>query len=268
MEDFYRKWFDKSLQNGVDTVTNKWLGNYTTAYNTWKRMESINNLFQKNVNNRGGNLYILDVGCGDALPLFILNTLNDNTRRLKFYGIDISVLNITFAENLKTILKTDNILFSIGNAEKLPFQDSYFDIVICGEVIEHLKQPENCLKEIKRVLKNGGVSLISTPNGNNPVQCLLRMFKKGSATNSLKLLKSHSPEHINVRNIKTWKQIFLSTGFSIIVIRRHGILYGGYKYNRHRLLFAILVVLDLMLDILSFGQNISEGITFEITKSK
>ena len=39
MQDFYKKWFDKSLQNGANTVINKGLGNYTTAYNAWKRID-------------------------------------------------------------------------------------------------------------------------------------------------------------------------------------------------------------------------------------
>jgi 2-polyprenyl-3-methyl-5-hydroxy-6-metoxy-1,4-benzoquinol methylase len=52
----------------------------------------------------------------------------------------------------------------IGSAEKLPFPNKSFDAVTLLEVIEHLKNPEKTLKEIKRVLKPNGQVIISTPN--------------------------------------------------------------------------------------------------------
>jgi ubiquinone/menaquinone biosynthesis C-methylase UbiE len=265
MQDFYKKWFDKSLQNGANTVINKGLGNYTTAYNAWKRIESIRALFNEEVNQRGDRLSILDVGCGDALPLFILNS-DINTS--EYYGIDVSLLDIAFAEKLKELLEADNVTFVVGDAGRLPFQDSLFDIVICSEVLEHLKHPEACLKEIRRILKNGGTALISTPNENNFITKFPKIFKithKESDGNILKMKEHNSrDEHISVRSIKTWRQTFLSTGFSVTGIKRHGILYGGYKYNKHRLLFAVTIVVDWMLDRLSLGQGLSEGVTFKL----
>ncbi|MEK6546364.1 MAG: hypothetical protein AABZ28_07515 [Nitrospinota bacterium] len=70
-----------------------------------------------------------------------------------------------------------------------------------------------------------------------------------------------------MRNIKAWKQTFSSMGFSLTAIKRHGILYGGYSYNKHRLLFALAIVIDWILDCLPFGQNFSEGITYTLKKS-
>ena len=50
------------------------------------------------------------------------------------------------------------------DASPLPFDDNYFDIVYCGELIEHLFNPDHLLEEIHRVLKSGGKCIISTPN--------------------------------------------------------------------------------------------------------
>jgi SAM-dependent methyltransferase len=47
------------------------------------------------------------------------------------------------------------------NTEIIP--ESHFDIVVCTEVLEHTLQPFNAVDEIKRILKPGGVALISTP---------------------------------------------------------------------------------------------------------
>lgn len=183
-------------------------------------------------------------------------------------------MDIAFAENLKGVLKNDNFTFLAGDAYRLPFKNSFFDIVICGEVLEHLEHPETCLREIKRILKDDGTVLISTPNGSNPVTVLGRIFKKfknshkHSDNSVFKESKTDNHDkHISVRGLKAWKQTFVSIGFAVTAIKRHGIYYGGYSYNKHRLLFALTIVIDWMLDCLPFGQNFSEGVTYMLKKS-
>jgi 2-polyprenyl-3-methyl-5-hydroxy-6-metoxy-1,4-benzoquinol methylase len=48
--------------------------------------------------------------------------------------------------------------------EKFPFEDESFDIIYCGEIIEHLFNPDRLLEEIRRTLKPGGRCIITTPN--------------------------------------------------------------------------------------------------------
>lgn len=48
--------------------------------------------------------------------------------------------------------------------DRLPFQDEEANVVVITEVIEHLANPVNILKEIKRILKPSGIMVISTPN--------------------------------------------------------------------------------------------------------
>lgn len=59
-----------------------------------------------------------------------------------------------------------NIKFEISNAKKLPFIDGTFDVVIAFQVIEHIPPKEVLifLYETKRVLKNDGFLILSTPN--------------------------------------------------------------------------------------------------------
>ncbi len=52
-----------------------------------------------------------------------------------------------------------------ATAESLPFQDSVFDLVFAGEVLEHLDRPGQALREWVRVLRSKGAMVISTPNG-------------------------------------------------------------------------------------------------------
>lgn len=50
------------------------------------------------------------------------------------------------------------------NTEKLPYADSSFDLVTCTEVIEHIEHYRESLREMYRVLKPGGVLVVTTPN--------------------------------------------------------------------------------------------------------
>ena len=153
MPDFYRKWFDRTLQHAVSTVNNSSLGNYTTAYNSWKRLESIKSLLQEKIS------------------------------RL-FKGPDKSSdINIIAEENQ-------------------------------GQNNDHIHD-----------------------------------------------------DHISTRGVSAWKQTFISSGFSVKSMKRHSILYGGDKYNRHRILFAFIMFLDSILDRFPFGYSLSEGVTYKLIKA-
>jgi ubiquinone/menaquinone biosynthesis C-methylase UbiE len=48
----------------------------------------------------------------------------------------------------------------------MPFEDGFFDKIICTEVFEHVLEPGIVLAEMKRVLKDGGIISLSIPNEN------------------------------------------------------------------------------------------------------
>ena len=51
-----------------------------------------------------------------------------------------------------------------GFGEKIPWDDSSFDVVVSDNVLEHLDDPESVFREVRRVLRPGGVFLAKTPN--------------------------------------------------------------------------------------------------------
>ena len=57
--------------------------------------------------------------------------------------------------------KSDRV---VGDLAALPFGDAAFDVVLSTEVVEHLRRPEQGVKELCRVVKPGGILLITTPN--------------------------------------------------------------------------------------------------------
>jgi 2-polyprenyl-3-methyl-5-hydroxy-6-metoxy-1,4-benzoquinol methylase len=52
----------------------------------------------------------------------------------------------------------------VASAEFLPFRSNSFNCILCTEVLEHLRRLKLATHEIKRVLKNDGISIVSVPN--------------------------------------------------------------------------------------------------------
>ena len=71
-----------------------------------------------------------------------------------------------FQDKAEKIVRLDIIkrpgLDVVGFGERLPFKDWSFDAVICTQVLEHVKQPFECVGEIRRVLRKGGIVFLTT----------------------------------------------------------------------------------------------------------
>ena len=50
-----------------------------------------------------------------------------------------------------------------GDAHNLPFPDTNFDCVVCADVLEHLRDPERAMEEMRRVLRPKGIAIVSVP---------------------------------------------------------------------------------------------------------
>jgi len=101
---------------------------------------------------------VLDAACGEGYGSDILANYAE-----KIYGMDIDEETINHAEN--KYIKS-NLQFLKGSIAKLPFVDGYFDVVVSFETIEHVGEDiqKLFLNEVKRVLKEDGILVISTPN--------------------------------------------------------------------------------------------------------
>jgi ubiquinone/menaquinone biosynthesis C-methylase UbiE len=104
---------------------------------------------------------ILDLGTGPGyLPIEIIKQSAD----IKIVGIDLSRNLIRMAQqNAQNAGFTDRIDFEMGDSGRLRFDDASFDMAISTGMLHSLKEPINVLKEIYRVLKNGGEAWIFDP---------------------------------------------------------------------------------------------------------
>ncbi|MCK9369087.1 class I SAM-dependent methyltransferase [Candidatus Dojkabacteria bacterium] len=146
-----------------------------------------------------GNKYkdanILDIGCGSN-PLF-LKKISANYK----CGIDKT-------PSLKGEKGLNIISQDLVRNCKLPFHSSYFHVVTALAFIEHIycKEAESILKEAKRVLKNGGILVVTTPA--KWTNSLLVIMSK------LNLIsKEEINEHKELYSKRTLKRLLISSGF-------------------------------------------------------
>jgi len=99
---------------------------------------------------------VLDIASGEG---YGSNLLSQSAA--KVYGVDI---DITAIQNAKEKYKKSNLNFIVGSADEIPLPDNSVDIVISFETIEHHDKHEEMLTEIKRVLKNDGILIMSSPD--------------------------------------------------------------------------------------------------------
>ena len=127
---------------------------------------------------------VLEAGCGIGAQTVILAK---NNPEAKITSVDISFESLEKArENLEK-KGIQNVRFLQGDIFSLPFEEDSFDHIFICFVLEHLQNPENALKCLKKVLKPGGtVTIIEGdhgscyfyPEGKNALeawQCLIRV---------------------------------------------------------------------------------------------
>jgi SAM-dependent methyltransferase len=94
----------------------------------------------------------LDLGCGDG-------RLSGELDAAELTAADVSAVAL---ERARARLP-DARLVELEPDAALPFEDGAFDLVVCAETIEHVRDVQLLLSEIRRVLRPGGVLALTTP---------------------------------------------------------------------------------------------------------
>jgi ubiquinone/menaquinone biosynthesis C-methylase UbiE len=100
---------------------------------------------------------VIDLACGEGYGTALLAE-----GAAHVVGIDIDEKAIKHASSRYV---KDNLEFIQGSITNIPIaDDNKFDVAVCFEAIEHITKHENLLSEVKRVLRDDGLLIISTPN--------------------------------------------------------------------------------------------------------
>jgi len=98
----------------------------------------------------GGHL--LDVGCGVGILVETMGRLGWNAE-----GIDTD-------EEVVAVCRARGLRVTLGKLEEQHYPDNHFDVVTMMHVIEHVPDPVEMLREVRRILRPGGQVLMLTPN--------------------------------------------------------------------------------------------------------
>jgi len=177
----------------------------------------------------GGRL--LDVGCGVGTV-----SLELENRGFEVYGIDFSSVAIEKAKE-----KGINAMLCDVDAEGIPFEDNYFDVVWAGDILEHVFDPIFLLEEISRVLKPTGKGLISTPNDMN-LHRRISIFVSGKSPQSDVYRTRRQCKHHTVMSVELLEYM-LSTAslssYSIGALIRVPKLSRELGYSNNKLLSTL-----------------------------
>jgi SAM-dependent methyltransferase len=94
----------------------------------------------------------LDLGCGDGL-------LSAELRTSRLTGADVSAVALARARKRLP----DAELVELEPDAPLPFEDGAFDLVLCAETLEHVRDVQTLLSEARRVLRPDGELAVTTP---------------------------------------------------------------------------------------------------------
>ena len=117
--------------------------------------------------------YILEIGSSVGTISLQARTLFPDS---VVFGIEPEKEAVTVSKNMSKDLNFNQLYFINAVGENLPFNDEIFDLIICHTVIEHVKNVECVLSEMKRVLSPKGLIHLEAPNYNWPYEPHLEVW--------------------------------------------------------------------------------------------
>lgn len=199
---------------------------------------------------------ILDLGCGNGYYSYLLSKL---PLRLKITGVDNHINAILDA---KRFVGEKHVKFVIGDAEKLPFPKNFFNKLVMSEVIEHVKDDVRVLEEARRVLKPGGILVLTTPNKDypflwDPVNWFLEHFFNFHIKSGF--FAGIWNQHLRLYKAREIKKRMEKSGFnveSVELLTLWCLPFNHYLVNLGaRLLYGKKLSKDLSNDINKFSQS-------------
>ncbi len=147
------------------------------------------------------DIHFLDVGCGTGWA--IGKAAERFNFSGKFFGVDLSTKMIERAkENFQSM---ENFYFIKANAESIPLEDGFFDVIISTNSFHHYLNPGKALNEFYRLLKAGGKIYILDPTADS---WLIKFLDK--------IIKMFEPEHVKMYSSKEFKDMFINAGFKYL----------------------------------------------------
>lgn len=144
---------------------------------------------------------ILDAGSASG---WFLSELSKSFPKSECIGIDIYEGAITYGKK-----KYKNIRLFHADVHDMPFTSGKFDTIVCCEVLEHVVDPSEALKELKRVVVPGGKVIVEIDTGNFLFKLIWfwwTTLRRGVWRDS----------HIHTFDMNLLEKLFVDNGFKIV----------------------------------------------------
>ncbi len=149
------------------------------------------------------------------------------TDRVMRAGLD------AYPADIENIMEVSNANFREADMNKrLPYEDGFFDAVVCIDGIEHLENPFLFVRESNRILRVGGVIIISTPNINS-LRSRWRWFWTSHHNKDKSPLNEQKPtplHHINMMSYQRMRYIFHTNGFRLTRVTTNRVKFISWIY--------------------------------------
>lgn len=140
---------------------------------------------------------LVDLGCGEGITL----------ERIHNSFPDKSAVGIDFLDQNVEICRAHGLTAQKGDLYRLPIGADSVDVVLFLEVLEHLRHPDQALREIYRILKPGGKAVVIVPNDRTFYWARILTLRFREA--------SYDPGHLLQWTPKMLEDALVQSGFSI-----------------------------------------------------
>lgn len=138
---------------------------------------------------------LVDIGCGQGW------WLREASKYYTTAGADVSRFAL---ERAKQNSPNSDVRL-ITDMDALPFESSFADVITCWDVIEHVPEPAKYFSEFARIVKPGGVLVLSTPNPN----CVSARLKPSTWHGA------RDATHVSMKTSSRWAELAAKHGFRV-----------------------------------------------------
>jgi SAM-dependent methyltransferase len=146
------------------------------------------------------------------------------------------LLNLSFdvhSADIQNLMLVQHDQFRQANMNlRLPYDDGFFDALVCIDGIEHLERPFDFISESARIVRKDGIILLSTPNINS-IRSRWRWFWTSHHNKNKVPLNEHEPNpmhHINMMSYQRLRYILHTRGFRITSVCTNRIKFVSWLY--------------------------------------
>ncbi|MBD3272515.1 MAG: methyltransferase domain-containing protein, partial [Elusimicrobia bacterium] len=149
-------------------------------------------------------------------------------------GLDYNKLRISRAQQ-----RGNNAGLSVADVRTLPLKSKSCDVAFCNHVLEHIADDSDVLEEMKRILSDTGIGIISVPNEGCALARLRNTFIQPSI--------QKTTDHVHFFTLKTLRSKLSKAGFAVIATFRMGFFFPHLgisskllEFRAAEMLFAFL----------------------------